>query len=63
MEVVRNFKPKVIREYYKKWYRPDQQGIVIVGDFDVDEMEEKVKKLFGTVVMPANAAERTYPAR
>lgn len=61
MEVVRNFKPEVLREYYKKWYRPDQQGIVIVGDFDVDEMEAKVKKLFGTVVMPANAAERTYP--
>ena len=51
----------MLREYYKKWYRPDQQGIVIVGDFDVDEMEAKVKKLFGTVVMPANAAERTYP--
>ncbi len=50
MEVVRNFKPEVLREYYKKWYRPDQQGIVIVGDFDVDEMEAKVKKLFGTVV-------------
>ncbi len=61
MEVVRNFKPEVLRAYYKKWYRPDQQGIVIVGDFDVDEMEAKVKKLFSTVVMPKDAAERTYP--
>ena len=36
MEIVRNFPPKAIRDYYHKWYRPDQQGIVIVGDMDVD---------------------------
>lgn len=61
MEVVMNFKPETLRAYYKKWYRPDQQGIVIVGDFDADEMETKVKELFSTIPMPENAAERTYP--
>ncbi|MDE7347856.1 MAG: insulinase family protein [Muribaculaceae bacterium] len=60
MEVVMNFKPEVLRAYYKKWYRPDQQGIVIVGDFDADEMERKVKELFSTVKMPENAAPREY---
>ena len=62
MEVVMNFKPEVLRAYYKKWYRPDQQGIVIVGDFDADEMERKVKELFSTVKMPENAAPREYVA-
>lgn len=62
MEVVRNFPPQAIRDYYHKWYRPDQQGIVIVGDFDADEMEQKVIKLFSTIPMPENAAPRTYPA-
>lgn len=62
MDIVMNFKPEVLRAYYKKWYRPDLQGIVIVGDFDVDEMEAKVKKLFSTVVMPENAAPREYVA-
>lgn len=62
MEVVMNFKPETLRAYYKKWYRPDQQGIVIVGDFDADEMERKVKELFSTVVMPENAAPREYVA-
>lgn len=62
MEVVMNFKPETLRAYYKKWYRPDQQGIVIVGDFDADEMEKKVKELFSTVVMPENAAPREYVA-
>lgn len=61
MEIVRNFPPQAIRDYYHKWYRPDQQGIVIVGDIDAAEMEEKVKKLFSDIPMPANAAERTYP--
>ena len=61
MEVVMNFKPETLRAYYKKWYRPDQQGIVIVGDFDADEMEKKVIDLFSTIPMPENAAERTYP--
>ncbi|MBD5358208.1 MAG: insulinase family protein [Bacteroides sp.] len=61
MDVVMNFKPEVLRAYYKKWYRPDQQGIVIVGDFDVDAMEAKVKELFTPIVMPENAAPRVYP--
>lgn len=62
MDIVMNFKPEVLRAYYKKWYRPDQQGIVIVGDFDADEMERKVKELFSTVKMTENAAPREYVA-
>ena len=62
MDVVMNFKPEALRAYYKKWYRPDQQGIVIVGDFDVDEMEKKVVDLFSTIIMPENAAPREYPS-
>lgn len=62
MEVVRNFPPQVIRDYYHKWYRPDQQGIIIVGDVDVNEIEKKVIDLFSTIPMPENAAERTYPS-
>ena len=61
MDVVMNFKPQAIRDYYHKWYRPDQQGIIIVGDFDADVMEKKVIELFSQIPMPENAAERTYP--
>ncbi|MBD5306977.1 MAG: insulinase family protein [Bacteroides sp.] len=61
MEVVLNFAPDVLRAYYEKWYRPDQQGIIVVGDFDAAEMEQKVIKLFSTVEMPENAAPRVYP--
>ncbi|MCH5217171.1 MAG: insulinase family protein [Muribaculaceae bacterium] len=61
MEIVKNFPPQVLRDYYKKWYRPDLQGIVIVGDFDAQLMEQKVQALFSTIEMPANASERVYP--
>ncbi|MDE7382085.1 MAG: insulinase family protein, partial [Muribaculaceae bacterium] len=61
IDIIMNFKPEVLRAYYKKWYRPDQQGIIIVGDFDAAEMEKKVVDLFSKIPMPENAAERTYP--
>ena len=60
-EVVMNFTPAEIRAYYKKWYRPDLQAIIIVGDINADEMEKKVVDLFSKVEMPENAAERIYP--
>lgn len=61
MDIVMNFPYQDLRDYYNKWYRPDQQGIVIVGDFDADEMEKKVVELFSKIEMPANAAPRVYP--
>ena len=61
IDVIRNFPYDEIKNYYKKWYRPDQQGIVIVGDFNADEMEAKVKDLFSKIPMPENAAPREYP--
>lgn len=61
IEIIRTFPPQVLRDYYKKWYRPDQQGIVIVGDIDVEDMEKKVIDLFSSIPMPENPAERTYP--
>src|SRR5699024_6712507 len=38
MEVVMNFPYQALRDYYHKWYRPDQQGIIVIGDFDADKM-------------------------
>ena len=59
MEVVDNFPPQALRDYYEKWYRPDLQGIIICGDIDVARTEEVIKKMFGSIEMPANAAPRT----
>ena len=60
IDVINNFPYKDIRDYYHKWYHPDLQGIVIVGDIDVDTVEAKLKAVFADVQKPVNPAERTY---
>lgn len=60
MEVVDNFPPQVLRDYYEAWYRPDQQGIIVVGDIDVDRIENKIKEIFSPIKMPENAKAREY---
>ena len=60
IEVIDNFPYQAIRDYYEKWYRPDQQGIVVVGDIDVDEIEAKIRDIFGPIEAPADPAERYY---
>ena len=60
IEVIDNFPHQALRDYYEKWYRPDQQGIIVVGDVDVDKVEAKIKEMFSPIEMPANPAPREY---
>ena len=60
MDIVDNFPYNALRDYYHKWYRPDLQAIIVVGDIDVDKMEKKIKKLFSAIPMPKNPAPREY---
>ena len=62
MEVVDNFPPQALRDYYEAWYRPDQQGIIVVGDIDPDRIEAKIKEIFSPIEMPADAKAREYEA-
>lgn len=56
MSVVDNFKPQALRDYYEKWYRPDNQAIIVVGDVDVDHTEAEIRRLFSDIVLQADAA-------
>ncbi len=60
MDVVDNFPYQDLRDYYQKWYRPDLQAIIVVGDIDVNQVERKIKKTFGAIPLPKNRAERIY---
>lgn len=53
-EVLKNFKYSDIKDFYKQWYRPDLQAIIIVGDIDVDAIEAKLKKVVGAIPAHAN---------
>ena len=60
MEIIDNFKPEVLRAYYEKWYRPDLQAIIVVGDLDVDRTEQSIRQMFSPIAMPENPAKREY---
>ena len=59
-EVIMNFKREEIVRFYKDWYRTDLQAVIIVGDFDMDQMEAKVKEYFGGYKKTENPKPRTY---
>ena len=56
MEIIDNFERPFLQSYYEKWYRPDNQAIIVVGDVDVDKIEQKIKDLFSPIVLPENRA-------
>ena len=59
MEVVKNFPYETLRSYYRKWYRPDLQALIVVGDVDPDAVEKKLQTMFADIApAAANAAVR-----
>lgn len=60
MNIINNFDYQVLRDYYKKWYRPDLQAVIVVGDIDAKEIEKKIIATFSSIEMPKNPAERYY---
>lgn len=60
MDIVDHFPYQDLRDYYHKWYRPDLQAIIVVGDVNVDKIERKIKKTFSSIPLPKNRAERIY---
>ncbi len=56
--ILKTFTPEHIRDFYNKWYRPDLQAVIIVGDFDAAEMERLVKERFSHIPVPENAPKK-----
>lgn len=60
IKVLESFKPETLRNFWKKWSRPDLLCIVVVGDIDADQMVETVKARFSDLSpAPADAPKRT----
>ena len=66
LDGLQSFDYASIVNFYKKWYRPEYQAIVVVGDIDVDAVEAKIKALMADIpASPADAAQKvmhTVPA-
>ena len=51
-----NFKPESLVNFYQKWYRPDMQALIVVGDVDIDYVEGKIKEIFADIPKPEGVA-------
>ncbi|MFT5723501.1 MAG: zinc protease [Bacteroidia bacterium] len=58
-DVIENFDHVALKDYYKTWYRPNLMSVIVVGDIDVDEMEQKIKSHFGSYKNPEVEVKRT----
>ena len=53
-----NFKYESLIEFHQKWYRPDNQAVIVVGDIDVDAVEAKIKTMFSDIPVPSAPVEK-----
>ena len=58
-EVIETFKPQVLKDFYKDWYRPDLMAVVVVGDMNIEDAEAKIKAHFEQIPVVNNPRERT----
>lgn len=59
LDGLKGFQHKELEDFYNTWYRPDHQAVVIVGDIDVDAVENKLKTLMSDIPAPAaDAAQK-----
>lgn len=56
-EIIDNFPPQLLRDFYRKWYRPENQAVIVIGDVDVDDMENRIKQLFSDLSADKSALQ------
>ena len=62
LEVIQNHKYETIRQFYRDWYRPDLQAVVIVGDIKTADIEPLIIETFGKIPAKENPREKImYP--
>ena len=49
IDVIRTAPVERAKEFYRRWYQPQNMTLYFAGDFDVDDMREKIEKLFADV--------------
>lgn len=60
MDIVRNCTSEDLRTLYKKWYRPDLQAVIVVGDMDPGYVLARLQLLFDDYEAPVSAPERIW---
>jgi zinc protease len=63
-EVLKSFPRQRILDFYRRWYRPDQMAVVVVGDIEPADAQKMIEQRFGAipaVKTPIESAERAVP--
>lgn len=60
-ENLKTFKPSSLVTFYKTWYQPDMQALIVIGDIDVEQVYNKVVKLFSDIPAPAQPTVKVMP--
>jgi len=59
LDGLKSFDHSSLENFYHKWYRPEYQAVVVVGDINVDEVETKLQKLMADIpASPADAPQK-----
>ena len=63
LEVIQNFSHQALRDFYDKWYRPQNQAVIVVGDINPQEVEGKIRRMFADVPRGAESCKTpVYPS-
>jgi len=57
-ETLEHFSYDALKRFYTDWYRPDLQAVIVVGDIDVNDIEQKIKQTFGNIPAPVSPRKR-----
>ena len=60
LESLQNFKPESLVNFYETWYHPGNQAVIVVGDIDVDKVEQKIKTIFADIPAPVDPKQKDY---
>jgi zinc protease len=63
-EILKSFPRQRLVDFYRKWYRPDQMAVIVVGDVDPAEAMKLVEQRFAGIpaaTTPLTTVDRSVP--
>ncbi|MDE7376507.1 MAG: insulinase family protein [Muribaculaceae bacterium] len=60
IDVLQTFTAKNLRDFYEKWYQPQHQAIIVIGSIDPDEVEAKIRELWGDITPKTEPSVRHW---
>ena len=51
-DVIRNCTYQDVRTFYHRWYQPNTAAVVVIGDVDVDQVEQQIINEFSSIPSP-----------